>query len=247
MKDKTILRMANIEKMYGQVEALRGANIEFQLGEIHAIVGDNGAGKSTLVKIISGATGPTSGKMFLEGTQVSFAGPRDAAAVGISTVYQNLALVGIRDIAENVYLGREPTRLGFVRKKYMHEEAYRAVSSLRQMNVTNTYTLVQDLSGGQRQAVAIAREIHTGAKLLLLDEPTAALGVRETRQVIGLIKSLLGPQKCIVLISHNLNQVFELATRVSVMRTGRVVRTFAIESVTPDDVVAAITGASDVE
>ena len=142
--------------------------------------------------------------MLVDGEPVELWSPSDALEVGISTVYQNLALVGCRDIAQNVFLGREPTRLGFVRRRYMHEQAREIVLSLKQMNVTDTRALVSDLSGGQRQAVAIAREVGLGSRILILDEPTAALGVRESHQVLNVIEDLKSEKRSIVLVSHNL-------------------------------------------
>ena len=175
-----LLEARGIAKHYGHVTALRGVDFTLQLGETHAIVGDNGAGKSTLVKVLSGAIEPSEGTVLIDGDVVSFAGPEDAFRAGISTVYQNLALVGCRNIAENLFLGKEPTRYGVVLKAQMHREAAEMLTGLRQMNVRDTTAKVEDLSGGQRQAVAIARGMHQARRILILDEPTAALGVQES-------------------------------------------------------------------
>jgi fructose transport system ATP-binding protein len=239
-----LLEAANLSKIYGHVEAIRALSFTLLPGEIHAIVGDNGAGKSTFVRIISGAVSPTTGRLLIDGSVVKFRNPNDASAVGIATVYQNLALVGVRDIAANMFLGREPvTRLGFVRAGYMHRRATAIVRSLKQANIKDSYLPVIDLSGGQRQAVAIAREIQAGKRILVLDEPTAALGVRESSEVLSLIESLREPSRGIIIIAHNLDHVFRLADRITVMRGGRDVGTVIASESDHEDVVRLITGA----
>ena len=238
-----LLEARGVSKQYGHVRALTDVSFELVAGEVHALVGDNGAGKSTLVKIFSGAIPPSSGQVLVDGEPVELWSPSDALEVGISTVYQNLALVGCRDIAQNVFLGREPTRLGFVRRRYMHERAREIVLSLKQMNVTDTRALVSDLSGGQRQAVAIAREVGLGSRILILDEPTAALGVRESHQVLNVIEDLKSEKRSIVLVSHNLLHVFRVADRITVLRGGRRIGTVERADVHQDAIVKMITGA----
>ncbi len=233
-----------VSKRYGHIRALISVNFDLAYGEIHALVGDNGAGKSTLIKILAGAIPPSSGKVIVDGQAVEFRTPQDALDNGISTVYQNLALVDCRDIAENMFLGREPTSFGFVRRRTMHAEAMRLITALRQMNVTDTRAKVSDLSGGQRQAVAIAREVGLGSRVLILDEPTAALGVRESQQVLEVIASFKTPERSVILISHNLAHVFAVADRITVIRSGRIVGTVLRSEVDPDDVVSMITGAA---
>ncbi len=239
-----LLEARGISKFYGHVHALDRVDFQLRTGEIHALVGDNGAGKSTLVKILSGAITPTAGQLFIEDSAVELSSPLSAVEKGISTVYQNLALVGCRNIAENVFLGREPTRFGLVRRRYMHQEARRIVLGLKQMNVSDTSTRVSDLSGGQRQAVAIAREVGLGSRILILDEPTAALGVRESHQVLDVIADLKAHRRSIVIVSHNLAAVFRLADRITVLRGGRHVGTVVRDDVDQDQIVKMITGAA---
>ena len=239
---RPVLEARAVAKHYGHVQALRHATLQLLPGEIHAIVGDNGAGKSTLVKILSGAVAPSFGEVLIAGAPVKLASPIDAFSRGISTVYQNLALVGCRTIAENVFLGHEPTRFGIVRRRYMEAEAERIVRGLRQMNVTDTRAKVADLSGGQRQAVAIAREVGLGSRILILDEPTAALGVRETQQVLAVIADLKRAERSIILVTHNLPAVFLLADRITVFRGGTSVGTVACASTSHDEIVKMITG-----
>jgi fructose transport system ATP-binding protein len=239
-----LLEARGIAKHYGHVTALRGVDFSLQLGETHAIVGDNGAGKSTLVKVLSGAIEPSEGTVLIDGDVVSFAGPEDAFRAGISTVYQNLALVGCRNIAENLFLGKEPTRYGVVSKARMHREAAEMLTGLRQMNVRDTTAKVEDLSGGQRQAVAIARGMHQARRILILDEPTAALGVQESHEILNLIQGLRSESRSVVIVSHNLAHVFRVADRITVLRGGLRVGTVRTDSSTPDEIVRMITGAS---
>ena len=231
-----------VSKQYGHVQALDAVDLALRQGEIHALVGDNGAGKSTLVKIISGAIAPTSGEIYLDGRQVHFAGPLDALNSGIATVYQNLALVGCRSIADNLFLGREPNRYGFISRRAMNREAGDLLRSLRQINVPEPRAKVEDLSGGQRQAVAIARGLRLGTRVLILDEPTAALGVRESQAVLEVIAGLRDERRCILSVSHNLAHVFEVADRITVLRSARRVGTVDKAATSTDDVVRMITG-----
>ena len=224
------------------MEALRGVDLDLMPGEVHALVGDNGAGKSTLVKIIAGAIQATEGEILLDGRRVNFTEPSEALAAGISTVYQSLALVGCRSIAANLFLGREPSRFGFVRSREMNAKAEQMLTDLRQLNITEIHAEVDDLSGGQRQAVAIARGVRLGQRVLILDEPTAALGVREAAGVLELIRTLRGTQRTLLLISHNLQHVFDVSDRITVLRAGRKVGTVRREQTTSDQIVAMITG-----
>ena len=238
-----LVRTVGLTKTYGQsIRALQDAYFELLPGETHALVGDNGAGKSTLVKMLSGAVEPTAGYIELYGTPVEFHRPDDAVKAGVATVHQNLALVGCRSVAENMFLGREPSRWGFVRRKEMSARALEAIKALRQMNLNDPSQLVANLSGGQRQAVAIARAVDMGSRILILDEPTAALGVRETAQVLDLVSSLRAEHRAVVMVSHNLSHVFKVADRVTVLRAGRIVGTVTTLDTTPDDVVRMITG-----
>lgn len=232
-----------LSKSYGHVRALDGVDFTLLPRETHAVVGDNGAGKSTLVKIVGGVIQPTSGELLIDGRPASFANPVDALRAGISSVHQNLALVGCRSIAENLFLGREPTRLGFLRRKHMRVRALEMLSMLAQMNVRDPDALVSDLSGGQRQAVAIARGVSLGTRVLILDEPTAALGVRESTEVLKVIEDLKADGRTVILISHNLPHVFALADRITVLRGGRLVGTVRRVDSTPNEIVRMITGA----
>jgi ABC-type sugar transport system ATPase subunit len=240
----SFIELRAISKYYGHVRALEGVDFSLLPGEIHALVGDNGAGKSTLIKIISGAIAPSSGAIYVGGARVSFTQPDDAFAAGIATLYQDLALVSCRSIAENLFLGREPTRWGFVRRGQMEREANTVLASFKQMNITDIEARVSDLSGGQRQAVAIGRAVHEGSRILLLDEPTAALGIRESQHILDLLEHLKGPARSILIVSHNLSHVFRIADRITVLRGGALVGTVAKSDATPDDIVKMITGAA---
>ncbi len=242
--DTPIITVRGIRKFYGHVEALRGVDLDLMPGEVHALVGDNGAGKTTLVKIIAGAIQATEGEVHLDGQRVHFTEPSEALEAGISTVYQSLALVGCRSIAANLFLGREPSRFGFVRSKEMNAKAEEMLTELRQLNITEIHAEVDDLSGGQRQAVAIARGVRLGQRVLILDEPTAALGVREAAGVLELIRALRGSQRTLLLISHNLQHVFDVSDRITVLRAGRKVGTVRRDQATSDQIVSMITGSS---
>ncbi len=238
-----ILEMRRISKRFGAVEALTDVDFEVYAGEVVALVGDNGAGKSTLVKSISGINIPDAGEIFFEGKPVTIHGPRDVANLGISTVYQDLALCDNLDVVANLYLGREEmTPYGAIEEEAMEA---RAVTVLRDLSVKipEVRVPVASLSGGQRQSVAVARSVMWKAKVVLLDEPTAALGVAQTRQVLDLIVRLREQGLGVVVISHNLADVFEVADRIIVLRLGRRVRTFDVHGATSEAVVAAITGA----
>jgi ABC-type sugar transport system ATPase subunit len=211
-------------------------------GEIHALCGDNGAGKSTLTKICAGVYQPDSGELLVDGKVVHFHSPHHARSHGIATVHQDLALANDRDVASNLFLGREPTRFFMVDKRRMNREARAVIARLRS-NIPSVETPVGLLSGGQRQAVAIGRAISQGGRVFFMDEPTAALGVRESAKVLQLILNLKAEGSAVVIISHNLRHVFSIADRISVMRRGRKVGTVQKAATTPDDVVRMITGA----
>jgi len=245
-KKEPFLRVKDIKKSFGHIEALRGASLEVYPGEILAIVGDNGAGKTTLIKTLSGVISPDSGEIIIEGKSYHKLNPKQALDLGISTVYQDLSLVNCRDIATNIFLGREPIRHKFfVDKKHMMEEARELFQRL-DINIPEIQAETGHLSGGQRQGVAVARAIKFGGKLLIFDEPTAAMGVQETAAVLGLIRKLGEQGYAVIIISHNLYQVFELAQRISVVRQGRVAATVSTRDVGPNDVVSLITGASEI-
>jgi D-xylose transport system ATP-binding protein len=242
-----ILDLKGISKRFGAVEALSEVDFEVHPGEVVALAGDNGAGKSTLLKVIAGTHAPDGGVIRFHGAEVNISSPRHATQLGIETVYQDLALCDNLDVVANMFLGREsvsaPAALRRLAERDMEQ---RALDVLKQLNVTtirNVRSPVATLSGGQRQSVAISRAVMWNSKIVLLDEPTAALGVAQTFQVLELIKRLRVRGLGVVLISHNLHDVFEVADRIIVLRLGRRVATFKRDAATPDDVVAAITGA----
>ncbi|OPX85866.1 MAG: Galactose/methyl galactoside import ATP-binding protein MglA [Pelotomaculum sp. PtaB.Bin104] len=241
---KLFLQIRDIKKNFGHVEALRGVDLDVYTREILAIVGDNGAGKSTLIKALAGVLAPDSGKIIVEGQAYDKLNPRQAMDLGISTVYQDLSLVNCRDIATNVFLGREPLKYGFfIDKKKMVQDSIALFQELK-INIPSIYALVGQLSGGQRQGVAVAKAIKFGGKLLIFDEPTAAMGVQESAATLSLIKSLGRQGYAVIIISHNLHQVFSLAQRICMIRQGRVVDTVSTADVTPNQVVSLITGAA---
>ncbi len=241
------LRLVNINKTFGAVRALTDVNFEVMPAEVMGLVGDNGAGKSTLVKTISGVGPADSGEIYVENQLVKIANPQNATRLGIETVYQDLALCDNLDIVSNLFLGREEHMLNLAALSPLSETAMekRTLEVLRTLDVKvpSVRVPVATLSGGQRQSVAVARTILRNPKIVILDEPTAALGVAQTRQVLNLIKRLRDQGLSVIVISHNLADVFEVVDRVTVMRLGRRVGTFEIKSTTPEKIVAAITGA----
>jgi ABC-type sugar transport system ATPase subunit len=241
-KATPLLELRDISKSFGHVQALERVNFDVLPGEILALVGDNGAGKSTTIKIASGVHRPDAGQVLVDGQPVEFHSPHDARAHGIATVHQDLALANDRDVASNLFLGREPTRFFMVDKRRMNREA-RAVLNRLRINIPSVETLVEGLSGGQRQAVAIGRAIAQGGRLFIMDEPTAALGVRESAKVLQLILGLRDEGSSVVVISHNLRHVFSIADRITVLRHGRSVGTRRREDASPDEIVRLITGA----
>ena len=224
---RPILEARGIVKRYGHVVALNEADLELYPGEILAIIGDNGAGKSTLIKALSGALQPDEGEILLDGERAHFHSPRDARRAGIETVYQDLAVAPSLDIAANIFLGRELRRRGpqggllrMLNKGAMRREAKRHFSEL-QIGVQSMGQAVENLSGGQRQGVAVARAAAWAQRLVIMDEPTAALGVKETGQVLDLIRRVRDRGLPVILISHDMPNVFALADRIQIMRLGR--------------------------
>jgi ABC-type sugar transport system ATPase subunit len=218
-----LLRLRGIEKHFGAVQALYGVNLDLPAGAITCLVGDNGAGKSVLTRTISGIHQPDNGEIFWEGRHVHIRSPRDASRLGIETVYQDLALADNLDIVQNMFLGRERTRRGLLDEDSMERSAKETLASLRVTTVRSIRQPVVSLSGGQRQSVAVAKAVMWNSKLVLLDEPTAALGVVQTAQVLALVRRLRDRGLGVMMISHNLNDVFEVADRIAVMYLGRVV------------------------
>lgn len=244
MADEPLLAMTGMTKRFGAVEALVDVEFTARGGEVVALVGDNGAGKSTLVKAISGAQPADSGEIRLDGRQVSITNPHEAQELGIATVYQDLALCENLDVVANLYLGREERAGARIIDEVSMEQRTRALlDELAVRTLRSVRTQVASLSGGQRQTVAIARAMLGEPHLVLLDEPTAALGVAQTAQVLQLIDRLRNRGMAVVVISHNLADVFQVADRIVVLRLGRNAGDYDADAVSQDDVVAAITGA----
>lgn len=242
-----VVRATNVSKRFGAVIALEDVSLEVRPGEIAGLVGDNGAGKSTLIKIISAVFSPDSGTIEFDGAPVSFTSPAAARAAGIETVYQDLALAGNMSVWANIFLGRErfigPSVLKILDKRGMAADAQAMLERFR-MNVPPINAPVAALSGGQRQAIAIARAAAWESKLIIMDEPTAALGVGETRAVEAVIRELRDRGFGILMISHNLEQVFRLADRIWVLRRGRMIGNRIKTESSPDEIVSMITGAA---
>lgn len=246
-----ILRARNLVKTFGRVVGLDGVSLDLYPGEVLAVIGDNGAGKSTLIKCLTGAEVPDSGELYVSGEQVSFKRPQDARAHGIETVYQNLAVSPALDVASNLFLGREirkPGLLGSVLRmldsKGMRNQAREELTRLGISTLQDVTVPVENLSGGQRQAVAVARAAAFGSKVVVLDEPTAALGVRESNQVLQLVRDLRERGLPVILISHNMPHVFDVADRIHIQRLGKCAATITPQSHSMTDAVAIMTGAA---
>jgi ABC-type sugar transport system ATPase subunit len=238
-----VMAVRNASKRFGSVVALRDADLSVYPGEVLGIVGDNGAGKSTLLKILSGLFEPTTGTIEIDGKPVRLASPVDARKAGISSVQQDLALVEVLDISTNLFLGDFPRRGPFVDKRRMDQEATDLLRRLR-VRVKSVLTPVSALSGGQRQVIAISRAVRLqSARIVLLDEPTAALGVQETQHIGEIIRNLRAEGKAVILISHDMEFVFEHADRVQIMRLGVASKPRRISETTRDEVIGLITGA----
>lgn len=236
-----------LSKAFGHVQALTDVSFDLHAGEVLALLGDSGAGKSTLIKVISGLYAADSGEMLIDGKPTKPRSPKNAAAAGIATVYQDLALVEARDVAANVFLGHEPTRgRFFVDRKRCRAGAQEALTRIG-ANLPSVRVPVALLSGGQRQAVAIARTLVHGAQIVILDEPTAALGVAQTAQVLSLVRELRAAGKGVIVISHNLRDVWEVADRLMVLRLGHLAGTRRREETTLDEVVRLIVYGADTE
>ena len=248
-KGEIVLEARNIVKRYGHVTALDGANFELRAGEVLAVIGDNGAGKSTMVKVLCGAVIPDEGEVLLDGVPVHFQSPLDPRKRGIETVYQDLAVAPALDIATNLFLGREVRCRGILGswfrmldKRRMKREAQKEMAELK-FHLPSIDSAVEDLSGGQRQGVAVARAAIFGRRLVIMDEPTAALGVRESGEVLNLIRTIRNRGLPVLLISHNMPHVFEIADRIHIMRLGRRVALTTPQEHTMGEVVAIMTGA----
>ena len=249
VRPDVVFEARQVTKRYGHVTALDGCDFELRAGEVVAVVGDNGAGKSTLIKALSGAVVPDEGEILIDGRPARFHSPLDARRHGIETVYQDLAVAPALDIASNLFLGRELRRAGplgrwlrLLDKRAMRREAERHMNEL-QIGLRSMTNAVEDLSGGQRQGVAVARAAAFASRLVIMDEPTAALGVRESGQVLDLIRRIRDRGLPVILISHNMPQVFEVADRIHIQRLGRRVAMVSPAERTMSEVVAIMTGA----
>jgi D-xylose transport system ATP-binding protein len=240
--DVPLLELSGITKSFGPVDVLKGIDFTAYAGQVTALVGDNGAGKSTLIKGIAGVQSYDSGTVSFEGNVVHLRTARDAAMIGIEVVYQDLALCENLDIVQNMFLGREEVSQGTLDEATMELQATTTLQGLSVRTVKSVRQKVASLSGGQRQTVAIARAVLRNAKLVLLDEPTAALGVAQTEQVLQLVRRLADSGVGVIMISHNLSDVFAVSDRISVLYLGRMVASLKVADTTRDDVVGYITG-----
>ena len=242
MTDTPLLELRDVTKSFGSVQALTDVDFEVRSGEVMALVGDNGAGKTTLIKCVAGTHAADSGEILFAGQEVHIHGPKDAARLGIEVVYQDLALCDNLDVVQNMYLGREAhDRLQRLKEPPMEQKTAETMKSLAVTTIRSIRQPVATLSGGQRQSVAVARAVMWNSKLVILDEPTAALGVAQTEQVLELVRRLAHQGLAVVIISHNLHDVFETANRITVLRLGRNVGVYEREQTTQQEVVAAIT------
>lgn len=242
------LSMKGVVKRFGGVVALDAVDFELRHGEVMALVGDNGAGKSTLIKTLAGAHQPDEGRIEIDGEPVRFTSPLDAWRQGVATIFQELALAGKMTIADNIFLGRELTRriggIPFLDRRAMQRRSTQLLDQL-DVVVPDVQTWVEHLSGGQRQGVAIARALNIDAELIIMDEPTAALAVAEVRKVLEFIKTLRRQGKSVILISHNIQDVFEVSDRITVLRRGKRIGLLETQRSTPEEVVGLITGATE--
>ena len=252
MSATPILQARGLVKRYGHVTALAGSDFDLMPGEILAVIGDNGAGKSSLIKCLSGAVVPDEGEILMDGQPIAMKTPIDARAYGIETVYQTLAVSPSLDIADNLFLGREPRAagpLGRIFRKLdrakMQAEAKKQMTELGIMTIQDISQQVESLSGGQRQGVAVARAAAFGSKVIILDEPTAALGVKESAHVLELILKVRDSGIPVILISHNMPHVFEVADRIHIHRLGRRIAVISPKTHTMNEAVAIMTGAAD--
>jgi ABC-type sugar transport system ATPase subunit len=244
-----LLEARGVEKRFGRVTALREGALDLREGEVHALVGDNGAGKSTLIKILSGVLEADAGEILLDGSPVTIGSPHDARDLGIETVYQDLALAEHLDAAANLFLGREAllprplSWLGFLDRRAMRRRAAEELRRLK-IGIPSVVQPVLSLSGGQRQAIAVARAIAWGRRIVIMDEPTAALGVRESAMVLELIKDVRNHGLSVIMISHDLPEVFAVADRITVMRLGRSLVTLERSETSLEAIVGMMTGAA---
>ena len=241
-----LVRMEGISKRFGGVQALDNVEVELRAGEVMGILGHNGAGKSTLIKILAGAEMPDSGRIFISGEKASISNPGDARAYGIETIYQELALCGNLDAPSNLFMGRETERYGVLNKSRMRKETESILNRLG-IRINSLDTEVENLSGGQRQSIAIGRAVYFDAKILIMDEPTAALGMEETKLVIDLIQELKKSGIGIFWISHDIHDIYAFTDRISILKGGRNVVSCETSACTQDEIVSMIISGKPVE
>lgn len=241
MAEEPLLRLRGVTKSFGAVHAIADVDLDVVAGQVTALAGDNGAGKSVLIKCIAGIHTPDSGEILWEGRPVHIRTPREAAALGIETVHQDLALCDNLDIVQNMFLGRETLRHFTLDEEAMETAAGKTLSGLAVTTVRSVRQLVASLSGGQRQSVAIAKAVLWNSKLVIMDEPTAALGVAQTAMVLNLVHQLAERGLAVIIISHNMNDVFEVANRIAVLRLGRLVGVWPIGDLDKQSVVDLMT------
>ena len=245
--DVPLIELASVKKSFGPVEVLKGIDFKAYAGRVTALVGDNGAGKSTLIKGLSGVQPFDEGTVKFEGEDVHITSARQSSALGIEVVYQDLALCDNLDIVQNMFLGREETTMGTLNEAEMEFAATKALQSLSVRTVKSVRQKVSSLSGGQRQTVAIGRSVLRNAKMVILDEPTAALGVAQTEQVLNLVRRLADSGIAVIIISHNLADVFQVCDAIAVLYLGRMVASLKTSETNRDDVVGYITGTKSLE
>jgi D-xylose transport system ATP-binding protein len=245
VSEEPLLELRGVSKHFGAVVALDQVDLKVRNGEVMALVGDNGAGKSTLIKCIAGIHPADSGEMLFEGQEVTVHGPKDSAKLGIEVVYQDLALCDNLDVVQNMFLGREPVLAARrLDEETMEQRARDTLKTLSVTTISSVRQTVAGLSGGQRQSVAVAKAVMWNSKLVILDEPTAALGVAQTRQVLDLVKRLAGQGLAVVIISHNLHDIFEVADRITVLRLGKSIAEVESKNTNQREVVELITAGS---
>jgi len=249
--ENAMLEVRSLTKRFGGLVAVDQMDMQVSPGEVVGLLGDNGAGKSTLIKMVSGVYHPDEGQIFFQGKEVKMASPMDALELGIETLYQDLALAENLDAYSNIFLGREKTKpfLGFIKvlnHEFMQEESKKVLNRL-EIEIPSLHNQIKTLSGGQRQAVAICRSIYWNAKLLIMDEPTAALGVHEQSKVLDLVRLLRSQNIPIIIISHQLYDIFSVTDRLVIMRRGKKVAERITKDTTPEEVVGLITGSEEVE
>jgi len=247
----TILALENVSKYFGKVIALNGVTLRLKRGEVHCLLGDNGAGKSTLIKTLAGVHQPTSGQYFVDGKPVRFESPKEALDLGIATVYQDLALVPLLSVARNFFMGREPQKklFGFINVMDLDASATIAKDRLAEMgiNVRDPHQAIGTMSGGERQCLAIARAIHFGARVLILDEPTAALGVKQSFNVLKLIHAARAKGISVIFITHNVHHAYPIGDSFTLLNRGRSLGTFTKDTISKNEVLDMMAGGAEMQ